>query len=322
MDNLGHFLKLAGQQHGVIARFQLIEKGFSPSSIHRHLNSSTFQRIHRGTFKGVGTIDTWHQQATIAVLANGPGTLLSHTSALKNLELIDKNFDDRNVIRKRFQRELNLFHLVSNREIRNNNNYFIHRSLSIDKSGTKNLVNGIPQVTIERAIIDSGTILSDYFLDTVVFQAIRRNLTSYTKLKIELQKSKVAPGRSKENIREIIHQYKDNGNGKERIESILEKRVYDLLTSTFNIEIKSQYEIFINGRYYRVDFAIPKEQIIIEADGHEFHSSRAQLDSDRRRQNDIISQGWKVLRITAKFTNREIIESFISLRNSNSRNPA
>jgi hypothetical protein len=62
-----------------------------------------------------------------------------------------------------------------------------------------------------------------------------------------------------------------------------------------------QYPI---GRY-RVDFAIPDEKIAIEIDGREFHSTADQLTKDARRQREIQSLGWTVIR----FSGSEIYEN-------------
>jgi len=315
-------LQIAGSQHGTIAKFQLADLGIPKSTVAHHLRSREFVLRARGTYSLLGTPDTWHQQATIAVLANGRGALLSHTSALKNLGVLDKGFNDTNVSRDHFDRELQRFHVVTNRNIRNDKDYFIHRSISIKKLPIPQIVNGIPQVTVERAIIESAGILGPAHLDNVVFSALKKNLTSIGNLSNELAQTHTAPGRSKAKLGELLKNYAKNNAQKIKMESILEKRVYDLLNKTLNLDVHTQFPIYAHGRQYRADFAIPKEKIVIEVDGHAFHWSREHLDSDRRRQNDIASAGWRILRVTAKFSNREIVDSLQSLRYSNTHLPA
>lgn len=48
----------------------------------------------------------------------------------------------------------------------------------------------------------------------------------------------------------------------------------------------------------RVDFAYPEALIAVEADGHEFHSSRRDWQRERTRQNALIRLGWKIYRVT------------------------
>lgn len=48
----------------------------------------------------------------------------------------------------------------------------------------------------------------------------------------------------------------------------------------------------------RLDFAHPGARIAIEVDGRAFHSSSEAFESDRQRQNWLVSSGWTVLRFT------------------------
>ncbi len=55
------------------------------------------------------------------------------------------------------------------------------------------------------------------------------------------------------------------------------------------------------GRYI-LDFAIPAQRLVVEVDG-ETHGTDRGLVSDRRRDQFMIEQGWRVLR----FTNSEVL---------------
>lgn len=322
MKTIEYLLEIAGTQHGAIANFQLADLGLAHSSYKDCLRSPVFTKHFRGTYTITGSKNTWHQQAAIAVLANGRGALLSHTSALKNLDLLEKDFNDINVLRGRFDRDLQKFHIVTNRDIRNEKDFYIHRSVSIKKKPKLHVVNGIAQVSVERAIIESASIMGNTRLDNVLFAALRSQITTTALLSKELENTRTAPGRSKMIIAEVLKHYSKENSQQAKLESPLEKRFYDLFVDTLGLELQTQYPIKIAGQNYRADFAIPNEKIIIEVDGHEFHRTRAQLDSDRRRQNAISSEGWKFLRITAKFTNQEVLQSLQALRSNDSYTPA
>lgn len=77
-------------------------------------------------------------------------------------------------------------------------------------------------------------------------------------------------------------------------------------------ECHPQSEITLKGKRYRLDFAIPSHKVAIEVDGFEFHRNRMQFDNDRVRQNALISAGWKIVRITATFTDNQIGDAVIS----------
>jgi very-short-patch-repair endonuclease len=49
----------------------------------------------------------------------------------------------------------------------------------------------------------------------------------------------------------------------------------------------------------RVDFVYLDRRLIIELDGERYHTDRGTFRSDRRRQNELIQAGFRVLRFTA-----------------------
>lgn len=65
--------------------------------------------------------------------------------------------------------------------------------------------------------------------------------------------------------------------------------------------IKCQYQV---GRYV-LDFAVPSRMVAIEIDGHEFHSSKEQRESDNRRARDLMLDGWIVIRFSGSEVSRD-----------------
>lgn len=51
-------------------------------------------------------------------------------------------------------------------------------------------------------------------------------------------------------------------------------------------------------RIARVDFAWPGERLVVEVDGFAFHADRASYRNDRRRNNELVLAGWRVLRFS------------------------
>ena len=52
------------------------------------------------------------------------------------------------------------------------------------------------------------------------------------------------------------------------------------------------------GKFYYLDFALPKHRLAIECDGHAYHSTCRQKLADRRRQREIEAMGWRFLRFS------------------------
>lgn len=59
-----------------------------------------------------------------------------------------------------------------------------------------------------------------------------------------------------------------------------------------------------HGRY-RVDFILKDARLIVELDGHEYHSTREQLERDAIRQRYLTRAGYSVIRFTGREINRD-----------------
>jgi very-short-patch-repair endonuclease len=49
---------------------------------------------------------------------------------------------------------------------------------------------------------------------------------------------------------------------------------------------------------FTVDFAWRAQKLIVETDGWQAHGTRAAFERDRRRDADLTTAGWRVLRVT------------------------
>lgn len=59
-------------------------------------------------------------------------------------------------------------------------------------------------------------------------------------------------------------------------------------------------------RKYRVDFYAPAKKMIIELDGHDYHSSPAQREHDARRDRYLSLQGFQIIRFTGREITRRV----------------
>src|SRR6185503_2332758 len=72
---------LAARQHGVIARRQLLELGYTPRSIEHRLASGRLHPVWRGVYAVGRPALTRYGRWMAAVLSCGPNAVLSHGSA-------------------------------------------------------------------------------------------------------------------------------------------------------------------------------------------------------------------------------------------------
>ena len=68
-----------------------------------------------------------------------------------------------------------------------------------------------------------------------------------------------------------------------------------------------QHQVEIDGHRYRLDFAWPDRRIFLEGQGFGFHSMASDLDSDARRQNTLVADGWLPIELTWRMPEDEIL---------------
>lgn len=89
-------------------------------------------------------------------------------------------------------------------------------------------------------------------------------------------------------------------------ESPIEKIFYFAFLLRSNIPLEPQYEVTANGKSYRADFCFISDNwpwfktknpvaVIIECDGHEYHTSKQQVIRDNERDYDLKLAGAEVI---------------------------
>jgi len=85
-----------------------------------------------------------------------------------------------------------------------------------------------------------------------------------------------------------------DGRAANAFESCLRGIVLDAGVTGF----RPQLEIALAGRVVRVDLGDPARRLVLEADSYEHHGSREALVRDCERYDDLVSEGWRVLRFS------------------------
>ena len=77
-----------------------------------------------------------------------------------------------------------------------------------------------------------------------------------------------------------------------------------------------QHRVRYGKNRYRIDFAWPDRRLYLEGNGFGWHMLATDLDSDARRQNELVLDGWVPIEITWRMTDAEIattIRRFLAL---------
>src|SRR5688500_4880303 len=85
----GAVAAIAARQHGVVTLTQLNQAGIDRSGVSRRLRAGRLHRIHRGVYAVGHRALSNHGRWMAAVLACGPGAVLSHRAAAELWRLLE-----------------------------------------------------------------------------------------------------------------------------------------------------------------------------------------------------------------------------------------
>lgn len=263
---------LAAEQHGVVARRQLLALGLSAQSIQHRLTRGRLHRIHRGVY-AVGRPDLDREGRWMAaVLACGSGAVLSYESAAalwrigplpSSMEVTIPVASPRRCDGTRIHRRPNL----------------LPTHVTVRKA--------IPVTKPVRTAIDLATRLSPARLERMVNEADRIGLFS------------------PEGLLAVLDEY-PGVRGVGRLRSILGARVFRLTDSELErrflrIVAKARLPFPLtqqNVAGFRVDFFWPDLGLVVETDGLTYHRTPSQQARDRVRDQAHLSAGLTPLRFT------------------------
>ncbi len=155
-------------------------------------------------------------------------------------------------------------------------------------------VDGIRCTDAARTVIDLAGRLAVDQLDDVYERARRLELVSSESLarRFELVGGQGRKGAAK--IREVLANSQPGV-----LDSKLEARVGRMMRKArLDVSVRQLKIVLPNGKWYRVDFARPDLLLAVEAEGFEWHGSRAQWKADRVRLAALERLGWRVLVVT------------------------
>jgi hypothetical protein len=276
-EYLGALLARAGAtQHGVVARWQLLRRGVSVEQVRGLVERGHLRLLHRGVYAVGHRVLTrwgwWHA----AVLAGGPGTVLSHRSAAQALGVLRPMEIDVEITRPR--------------TFRGRQGIRAHRAvLRPDEVGW---VDGIPATSPFRTAFDVAGLgerrLVEYLIheievrrltDAVSFEELLRRHPRKrgARLLEEVRRSKAPVGVARNEFEESFVAFVDE---------------YGLPRPQMNAALA------LRGRFYEIDALWRPQRLAAELDGREVHDTDDAFESDRERDRILLAEGWRTTRIT------------------------
>ncbi len=273
---------LAIQQHGVFALAQLQALGLGASTVRHRAAVGRLHRIYRGVYSLVPLeLLTRDGRWMAAVLACGPGAVLSHRSAAALHEL---GRTDRTKIDV----------TVPGRSCREHPGIDVHRSTTLAPSDTTR-VNNIPCTTVARTQLDVADVLDRRRVERVFDQAEILQVFDLRQLEDQLARNPRRPGAQL--VRAILAEHYV---GSTPTWSELEERFLRLVREAgLPIPAVNAWVDPNDGEPpFRVDFLWRAQRVVAETDGHKTHRTRQSFERDRRRDQRLAAARYRPIRVT------------------------
>ena len=268
--------ELVDRQWGVASLAQLRAAGLSADAVERRVRTGRLHRLYRGVY-GVGDRALRVEGRRLAaVLASGPGAVLSHRSAAAHWGLLATDQERIDVTAPRSRQGVPGIRL--------------HTSRSLDAQDAANH-RGLPITTIARTLLDLAATVRDDQLERALAQAMY--------LQVYDQRA----------ITDVIH--RSNGHRGTNVLKQATKQEPQITKSDWEIRMLRLVrganipEPICNRPLHapdhgecKPDFYWPAHDLIVETDGWEAHRTLAAFRSDRAKDAALTAAGYKVLRFT------------------------
>jgi predicted transcriptional regulator of viral defense system len=268
--------RLADRQYGVVSRRQLATIGVGRGAIEKHLSRRSLIPLHRGVY-AVG-----HRQLRIegrwlaAVLAVGPGAVLSHRDAAA-LHGMRKPPESRKVS------------VTTGKDARGTAALWVfpRRTLNVED---RMLVSGIPVTSPARTIVDVAPMLGAGQLAATLGEADRRGLFDVEAVERALRRTRGRHGQGYRRLATALDAHERHGAALLRSE--LEERFLDLV-----IEAGLPWpQLNAPAAGFEVDALWADRRVVVELDGWKDHKEREAAARDRDKTNRLQTAGYVVLR--------------------------
>ena len=271
---------LALEQHGVFALHQLRELGLTDDAVHARAALGRYHRIHHTVYSLVPKALLKREGLYMAaVLACGPGAVLSHRSAARLHELRDWGHTKIEVT-------------VPKRSARAHPGVAVHRSITLtDKDVT--VVGHIPCTTIHRTLLDLGDVVTQRQLERAFDQAEILEVLDLTAINDQLARNPTRRGAQACKQVLATHYIGRTPTWNENEEALL------AITRSLKLPDPETNQFIVlddGGPAIRVDFVWREQRVIVEADSDKWHGSKQRQEIDRRRDQRLTAAGWRVIR--------------------------
>jgi hypothetical protein len=267
---------LAERQHGVVARRQLEALGVGRGALEKRLLAGRLLRLYPGVYAVGHLVLSREARWTAAVLACGPGAVLSHHSAAALWGMRNPSGRAIEVTTPRKSRSRGA----------------IRRHFAILPPDEVTTERGISVTTVPRTLFDlAATSSAD-----VVEHALRESeyLRLYDRLSLSDLLDRYPRRRGRTTVRECLRRRAELPSGRAR--SWLELEFLPFLRRNGLPRPQLNVWLQVGGRWIQVD-CLWRGRVVVELDGFAGHGTRTAFREDRARDRKLRVAGYGVTRI-------------------------
>ena len=155
------------------------------------------------------------------------------------------------------------------------------------------MVRGIPVTSVSRTILDFAAGLAKRRLERALNEAEVLGLTDTLSLPDLLERY---PRRRGSAVLRALLRDETAMRGVTR--SRLERRFTALLDGADLPRPRLNADVAVHGRFIEADCLWSEQRVIVELDGRQAHGTRRAFEKDRERDRILLTEGWRVVRIT------------------------
>lgn len=269
--------ELAGRQHGVVSRRQLLGLGIGRDAVQDRLELGRLHPIHAGVYAVGHRVLSRRARWMAAILAGADGAVLSHRSAAALWEI-------RSPHRGRIEVTLPWKSRSTDR---------IHRRFARLPHDEMTIEAGIPVTTVPRTLFDLAAVSHVDQVESALRQS--EYLRLHDRLSLPDLLARYPAHRGVRAIRTCLARRAELPAGTPR--SPLEERFLPFLREHGLPRPRLNALVTARGRNHEVDCLWPQARQIVELDGFAGHGTRGAFREDRARDRRLRVAGYAVTRI-------------------------
>lgn len=270
--------RVGARQDNVISLEELLEAGLGQDAVAYRVKARVMQRLHRGVFLLGAAPPTRVARARAAVMACGEGAVVSHRSAAEMFGLLPATDGDVHVT-------------VPGRNPGVEPGIRLHRIAGFARGEVTNM-RGIPVTSVARAICDIAATEPWREVEHARQEALYRRIVTERQMAAVLKREPRRKGAP------VVRALIDNP---QLTRSERERALLKLLKAA------QLPKPLTNARLhgYLVDAYWPQQRLVIEFDGWRAHGHRDAFEDDRKRDQVMLANRLRAMRITDRHLTRE-----------------